>query len=51
MLIIYTHTHTCTYAHKRTHTVPGECIGKLFSVMLLVHKLLSRGPEELVMDT
>lgn len=30
---------------------PGDWIGKLFSVMLLVHRLLSRGPEELVMDT
>lgn len=31
--------------------VPGEWMGKLFSVTLLVHRLLSSGPEELVMDT
>ncbi len=31
--------------------IPGECMGKLFSVMLLVHRLLSSGPDELVMDT
>lgn len=30
---------------------PGDWMGKLFSVTLLVHRLLSRGPEELVMDT
>lgn len=30
---------------------PGEWMGKLFSVMLLLQRLLSNGPEELVMDT
>lgn len=35
----------------RVWCLPGEWIGKLFSVMLLVHRLLSSGPEELVIDT
>lgn len=40
-------THACTHAQQ----VPGEWMGKLFSVMLLVHRLLSSGPDEVVMET
>lgn len=39
------HMYSCDNA------IPGECIGKLFSVMLLVHRLLSSGPDELVINT
>jgi len=48
-ILINYYSLTSKYTVK--NTIPGECMGKLFSVILLVHRLLSSGPEELVMDT